>query len=223
MYGEKSEKELLELLKQYHMLTFESQLSLNREIEKRNLTIDKNNLETAITYKVAQIKNLEYLKDFGFKAEMNNDGVTVTRTTKAIIMDVAAVIIGFVVFCIGVYGLGSLVSLFVNGTDINVFSLAINSALASLMFIGFRFFSAVQRLFDYSGFQLSNFNGMITLKKRFDLKLEQIKEKASELLLEIEEEEMVLRLGNRTIFNSNAENIVQRMTIEELAKALKQE
>ncbi|WP_396636818.1 hypothetical protein [Maribacter sp. R77961] len=220
MYSDKTTKELREVLGQYQMLTFESQLILNQELTTRNLAVDRSDLELAIGDKLHQIKNLEYLKDFGFNAEFTEDGVIVTRTTKAIIMDVLAIIIGLAVFFIGVYGIGSLVAMFVNGDDFNVFSLAINFAMASLVFNGFKFFNGIKRLIDYSGFRLSNTNGVITLKKRFDLKLEEIKATPSDLQLEEEEEEMVLRLGEELILNSNAENIVQRMTLEELTKVL---
>ncbi len=220
MYSDKTTKELREVLGQYQMLTFESQLILNQELTTRNLAVDRSDLESAIGDKLHQIKNLEYLKDFGFTAEFTEDGVIVTRTTKAIIMDVLAIIIGLAVFFIGVYGIGSLVAMFVNGDDFNVFSLAINFAMASLVFNGFKFFNGIKRLIDYSGFRLSNTNGVITLKKRFDIKLEEIKATPSDLQLEEEEEEMVLRLGEELILNSNAENIVQRMTLEELTKVL---
>ena len=220
MYSNKTTKELRAVLGQYQMLTFESQLILNQELKERNLAVDRSELETTISEKLNQIKNLEYLKDFGFNAQFTDDGVVVTRTTKAIVMDVLAIIIGLIVFFIGVYGIGSLVSMFVNSNDFNVFSLAINFAMASLVFNGFRFFNGIQRFINYSGFRLSNANGTITLKKRFDLKLEEVKAAQSDLQLEEEEEEMVLRLGEHDILTSNAENIVQRMTLEALTKVL---
>ena len=221
MYSNKTTKELFEVLEQYKMLTFESQLILKKELVSRDLATGNSELETAINTKLNQIKNLDYLTDLGFYAVINGEGIIVKRTTKAIVMDVLAVIVGLVVFFIGVYGVGSLVSMFVNGDDFNVFSLAINFAMASLVLNGFKFLNGIKRLFDFAGFQLSNSNGVITLKKRFDLRLEEIKEKASELLLDLEEDEMVLRLGEHVILNANAENVIQRLTIEELSKILK--
>ncbi len=223
MYSDKSNKELLELLEHHHMLTFESQIQLSEELGKRNLQKEKKMLDETIALKIAQIKNLEYLKDFGFVAEFNNGGVVVTRTTRAVLTDFIAIFAGFIVFLIGVYGIASLISVFINGEDMNVFSLAIDLVMASLVLTGFKFFNGIKRLLDYSGFKLSNFEGIITLQKRFDLKLEKIKEKASELFLETQEDQMVLKLGDRPIFNSSVENIVQRMTLQELANVLKKE
>jgi len=203
------------------MLTFESQLSLNAELDSRGLVVDKSELELAIEVKVSQINNLAYLNDLGFEATTDNGTLTITRTYNAVFADVLAVIFGVVVFLLGVYGVGSLVSMFVNGEEINVFSLAINLGMASLVLLGFKFFNGIKRLIDFAGFKVSNQNGNITLKKRFDLKLEEIKEKASELFLETDEEELVLKLGDYTILNSNAENLVQRLTLEQLASLLK--
>lgn len=221
MYSDKTKKELLEILEQYHMLTFESQLSLNWELESRGLVVDKSELELAIEVKMSQINELEYLNELGFNATTDNGVVTVTRTSNAIFADIVAVIFGVLVFLLGVYGVGSLVSLFVNGEEINVFSLAVNLAMASLVLLGFKFLNGIQRLIDFSGFRLSNHEGTITLRKRFDLKLEEIKEKTSELFLETDEDEVILKLGERTILNSNADNIIQRLTMERLTSVLK--
>ena len=223
MYSDKTNYDLLEILEQHQMLTFESQLELSEELGKRNLTTEKKVVDEAIALKIGQINNLEYLKDFGFVAEFKNDGVIVKRTTKAIITDVVAVIAGLIIFIIGVYGIASLVSVLINGEELNVFSLAINLAMASLVLTGFKFFNGIKRLLDYWGFELSNAEGIITLKKRFDLKLEQIKEKASELFLDTNDDQMSLKLGKHTIFSSNVESVVQRMTLKELANILRKE
>lgn len=223
MYSDRTKKELLEILEQYHMLTFESQLSLNGELEFRGLVVDKSELERTIEVKLSQINNLDYLNDLGFKATTDNGNLTITRTSNAILADVIAVIFGVLVFLLGVYGAGSLVSMFVNGEEINVFSLAVNLAMASLILVGFNFFNGIKRLIDFAGFRLSNIEGTITLKKRFDLKLEEIKAKASELFLETDEEELILKLGGYEILNSNADNLIQRLTIEQLTNLLKKE
>ncbi len=172
------------------MGTFESQVRLNEELESRSIVVDKRELELDIEVKISQIENLEYLKDIGLKAAIDNGEITVTRTAGAVCVDLAAVVFGGLVFLVGVYGIGSLVSMFVNGEEINVFSLAVNSAMASLVMTGFSFFNGIKRLVDYSGFRLSNHAGIITMKKRFDLKLEEITEQASELFLESDEKSL---------------------------------
>ncbi|RRQ50540.1 hypothetical protein DZC72_08370 [Maribacter algicola] len=221
MYKDKTDKELLEVLEQYSQLTFESQLILKDEINKRGLIADTSELDAAIDDKIARIKNFEFLKDFGFKAEMTDNKFLVTRTQSATLTDVFAVILGLIIFFLGVNGVVNLVMTFVNGEEIDVFTLAVKFAMAGLVFVGIKFFSGLKRLFDYSGFELARTDGDITLKKRFDIKLEEIRAKASDLFLDREEDELELKLGNQVIFSSNAESLVQRMTLEELTKRLK--
>lgn len=222
MYTEIVDTELVKILDKHALLTFESKLSLRKEIEKRGLQVNTSGLEESIENKYAQIKNLEYLKDFGFVVEKEGlDGIVVKRTKKAIFTDVLALIAGLLVFFIGLYGIVNFVMYLVNGNDLDVFTLAYKAAIASLVFIGISFFSGLKRLFDYTGFELSNQKGEITLKKRFDVQLEEIKAKASDLFLVTNEDTLSLKLGEETIFTSNADNLIQRMTLEELSKELK--
>ena len=183
--------------------------------------MDISSLDAAIDDKIARIKNFEYLKDFGFKAETIDNRFLVTRTLNAVLTDVFAVLLGLVAFFIGINGAINLVLTFINGDEVDVFTLAVKFAMAGLLFVGIRFFSGLKRLFDYAGFELARKNGEITLKKRFDIKLEEIQAKPSDLILHREEDDLGLQLGNEVIFTSNAENLIQRMTLEELTKRLK--
>ncbi|WP_339651102.1 hypothetical protein [uncultured Maribacter sp.] len=221
MYIKRTNSELIEILYQQSLLTFESQLSLRDEIQKRDIQIDFSPLEISISNKLTQIKNLEYLKDFGFIAENSAEGIRVTRTKKAMVNDITAIILGVIVFLIGVYGCINLVFTFINGDELDVFSLAYKFAIAGCIFIGIGFFSGLKRIFDYTGFELTNFNGLITLKKRFDIKLDEIKANASEIAIETDEDKLFLKLGDLAIFTSNADNLVQTLTLKELAKKLK--
>lgn len=221
MYSNITNSELLGILEQYSLLTFESQLSLRDELKKRAIVVDTSNLEASISQKLTEIKDLYYLKDFGFQANRTVDGLTITRTNKAMVTDIFALLMGLLVFLIGIYGCIDLVMMFINGNELDVFTLAFKFAMAGLIFIGIGFFSGLKRLFDYSGFQLSNLKGMIVLKKRFDVKLEEIKASASNLFLETDEDTLFLKLGNHTIFTSNADNLIQTMTLKELTKELK--
>ena len=221
MYSDRTDNELVDILGQESLLTFEAQLNLQQELKRRAIAADTASLDQSIFKKMQEIKNLDYLKDFGFKAERIANGIVVTRTKKAIWTDVIGVILGLIVFFIGLNGIINLVFAFINGDELDVFTLAFKFAVASLVFIGFSFFSGLKRLFDYSGFELSNTQGLITLKKRFDVKIEQIQAKASDLFLDTDEDDIQLKLGKEIIFTSNADSLVQTMTLEELAKELK--
>jgi hypothetical protein len=220
MYSEKSDKELLGILEGYSLLTFESQLLLKQELVKRNLTQNISGLDQAISDKVTGIKNLEYLKDYGLVAHKNN-GLVIKRTTKALFTDVLAVILGLVVFFIGIYGIVNLVMTFINAEELDVFTLAVKFGVAALVIIGLSFLSGLKRLFDFSGFELSNKGNEISLRKRFDVKLEEVKAHPEALILTEEDDLIQLKLGEEIILTSTTKNLVQKMTIEELAKQLK--
>ncbi|WP_419212659.1 hypothetical protein ACNR9Q_00690 [Maribacter sp. X9] len=221
MYSNRTNSELIEILDQHSMLTFESQINLKNELKKRAIVVDTTDLETSIANKLAEIKNLDYLKDFGFEANRSEEGILVTRTKKAIFTDAFAIFMGVLVFLTGIYGCINLVITFMNGDELDVFTLGFKFAIAGLVFVGIAFFSGLKRLFDYAGFQLSNRQGMITLKKRFDVKLEELTSSATDLFLESDEDTLYLKLGKHIIFTSNADNLVQTLTLQELTKAMK--
>lgn len=220
MYSVKSDKELLEILEGYSLLTFESQLLLKQELVKRNLIQNISGLDQAISDKLTGIKNLEYLKDYGLIAYKDN-GLVVKRTTKALLTDVLAVILGLIVFFIGIYGIVNLVMTFINAEELDVFTLAIKFGVAAMVIIGLSFLSGLQRLFDFSGFELSNKGDEITLRKRFDIKLEEVKVKSEALIINEDDDLIQLKLGDEVILTSTTKNLVQKMTLEELAKQLK--
>ena len=87
--------------------------------------------------------------------------------------------------------------------------------------LGIKFFSGIKRLIDYTNFELLSNNGTITLKKRFDTKLIEIKKNESLLELKEQSELMTLKLENDDILSANSSNINQKMTISELTKKLK--
>lgn len=221
MYSDRTDSELVVILKQESLLTFESQLNLKDELEKRAIAVNTTNLENSISKKLAEINNLDYLEDFGFVAQSNEDGITVMRTNKAMFTDVIGIIVGLLVFLLGIYGCINLMMTFVNGEELDVFSLAYKVAMAALVFIGFSFFSGLKRMFDYTGFKLSKKGSAITLKKRFDVKLEEITATANDVHLDTEEDTLFLKLGKQTVFSSNANNLIQTMTLKKLAKELK--
>lgn len=221
MYSDRIDSELIVILQQQALLTFESQLNLKDELNKRAIAVDTTDLENSISQKLIEINNLEYLKDFGFEAERNQDGLRVTRTTKAMFTDVLGLIAGVLVFLIGIYGCINLVMTFINGDELDVFTLGYKFAVAALVFIGISFFSGLKRLFDYTGFELSKQGAAITLKKRFDVKLEEIKATASDIFLDSEEDTLYLKLGDQTIFTSNADNLIQTLTLKKLTNELK--
>ena len=73
----------------------------------------------------------------------------------------------------------------------------------------------------FSVFDLLIDNETIILKKRFDFKIIEIKKNNSLIELSEQPEIMTLKLENYEILRANKMNIIQKMTIIELARKLK--
>ena len=220
MYRDKTVKQLLEIEQHCERLTFESQLGLKDALQRSKAPGDRKHLDEVVVNKTQEINSLVHLKDLGFQAKSDGDYITVTRTNKAIVTDIIAVVVGFIVFLVGVYGAVSLFLMFTNGNELNVFSLGVNAFLTSLLFVGFKFFSGLKRLFDYVGFELLNHKGEITLKKRFDIKLEEVKGSPLNLSIATDGDLLVLEFGDNEVFVANSQNIIQKMTMKALLHRL---
>ena len=221
MYLNKSNKELLDLLNQHVTLTFESQLKLKKELQERNLTTNIETLNTTINKKIEEIKNLKHIKDLGFKIEETSDTFKVTRTLKAIIIDIIAILLGVLFVALGIYGVLLLFSTFSNdNSDFSISQLIKGLTMSGLGLIGIKFLSAIKRLFDYIGFELSNSNNKITLIKRNDLKLELINESPYSLNLSEEGDKLVLKLEDIDTISGISKNITQKMTLQVLLEKL---
>ena len=221
MYSNKTDRELIELLDKYQTLTFQSQLVLKNELSLRNIQEPTSHLNNTINHEISKIDNLEYLNDLGFNLEKVGNSIKVTRTTKAIIIDIIAIIFGLIFCVIGFFGITSLIGAFYTESAVSVFSLIINIGMVAIGYTGIKLLSGIKRLFDYSGFELLNINGLVILKKRFDLKIIEIQRDISHLTLTEQTENLVLKLGDYEILKTNAKNLVHNMTIKALTSKLK--
>ncbi|MFK8058474.1 MAG: hypothetical protein AB8B78_00110 [Polaribacter sp.] len=220
MYKEKTDRELIEILKIQKSLTFESQLNLKEEFNKRDTIIDISDLKNSINEKIMKIKNLDYLKNLGFQFENNNNSIKIFRTTKAIVVDVLGIIFGILLCVIAVYGLIGIISSLKNENEFNILSLIIQVGMIALGFVGIGFLNGLKRLIDYSDFELSNTNGLVTLKKRVDVKILETQKNEDSFQLKKGSELLTLQFDNIKILSANVNNIVQTMTINELSKRL---
>ncbi|WAC03024.1 hypothetical protein N7U66_05180 [Lacinutrix neustonica] len=221
MYKEKTDRELIELLAIHKKLTFQSQLNLKAELNHRNIQENITDLENTISEKISEIENLDYLKNLGFKADKFGNSIKVTRTDKAVLVDIVAIVLGTIFCLIGFFGILGLIGSFSSEGEFSIFSLITEIGMIAIGILGVKFLSGIKRLIDYAGFELLNNNGTITLKKRFDTKLVEIQKNESLLELKEQSELMTLKLENDDILSANTNNIIQKMTISELTKRLK--
>ena len=221
MYAAKSQAELLELLHIERKLTFSSKLLLLKELDKRGMLDESNLLHQSIDKYVSEIEDLAYLKNIGFKADREGNGLKITRTFWAILIDVIAVLLG-VVFCfVGLMGVGALINSFTDESAMNMGIFASIAVELVLGYFGIKFLSGFDRLVNLSNFELTSTGGLVRLKRRFDYKTKVIEEKAENLKMSISGDTMKMFLGESEIMSANAKSIVQKMTIEALIRKLK--
>lgn len=221
MYQEKTDQEIIDLLKIHKKLTFSAQLKLRDELNQRNLKTETSELENTIQKKISEIKNLEYLKDLGFESQKIGDSIVVTRSSKAILMDIISSILGIFFCLIGIFGIIGIIGSFIGDNEFSLFGFLIESGMVGLGITGIKLLNGIKRLIDFSGFELLNTNGTIILKKRFDLKLVEIQKNSSLLDLEKQADRLILKLEKDEILNGSSKSIIQNMTLNELNRKLK--
>jgi hypothetical protein len=222
MYQNKNDRQLLELVSIHKKLTFQAQLYLKREIDKRQLDTDLTDFHQTIEDKRSKINNLDYLENMGFQSQDTNNSIEITRTTRAIIMDVVAIIVGLLFLVIGIYAVVTLVDSFNSEEAFNIFELLLNVGLAYLGILGFQFLSGMNRLIDHSGFKLLGLDQMITLRKRFDMTLSEIQKAPSSIHLDNSEEEITLQMDDVDIISTYSDNNVHKMTLKKLKEKLQE-
>ncbi len=221
MYRDKTKEELFDLVKKRESLTFHARIKLQQELLKRNESNGISELNTSIHKQVTEIKEMKYLEQLGFKLEKTGFGLKITRTFKATLNDFQAIIFGVVLILFGIWGFLSFVSAVFNDGDVSVVSLAINIGQIGLGIIGIRFLSGFKRFLDFVGFELNKTDDRIKLKKRFDIQLTEIEKNTSQLKLEEIQGKLILKLEDYEILRANSENTIQKMTLKELEKKLK--
>ena len=220
MYQDKNDRQLLDLVSIHEKLTFHAQLNLKVEIHKRNLNADLNALDQAIEEKRAKINNLDYLENMGFKLNDHREFIEITRSGKAVMMDLVAVIVGLIFLFIGIYAVVALIDSINSEDELNIFALLMNVGLAYLGILGFQFLSGMNRLIDHSGFKLLGLDQMITLRKRFQMKKIEVQKVPSSVHLSNSEEEITLQMDDVDIMSTSSDNYLHKMTLKKLKEKL---
>jgi len=221
MYEEATNKEVLEILDQCRLLTYESQIALKETLENRQIRVDSTVLEQYLGNINTQIANFELLEAIGFKLVETKEGFVITRTSKAVWQDVMAIVVGLLFLLLGVYGVASSISIFLNNEESTILTLAINFAMAGLIFLGIKCLSSINRIVDYWGFKVERIKNEVVLTKRFDLNLTHIKGATATVTLVKEDQTFYLNLGNKVVLTSNTGNYKQEKTLERLVEVFR--
>lgn len=221
IYSKNDDYELLDMLAALENLTFQSQLDLQKELSQRNIPESAQALDQAIKKRKSEIKDLEFLKDIGFYAEKTADSIRIRRTPKAAAVDITSMVLG-VVFCIlGIIGVVSVVNNFIADVGFEISGLVGNLLMIGLGATGVKFLKGFKRFIDNWGLEVYKANGVITLKKRFDLKLEEVHKDPAKVSLQEGADFLILMLDQEELMVASTKSLTQQMTLKELAQLLK--
>jgi len=223
MYAKFSNSELLSLLKTSTKLTLNSKLSLKEVLLQRNLQEEAEGLQHQIDADILEIKNLMFLPRLGFQIEwISNNSFQLTRTTKAIWVDILAVVLGLSLLILGIHGLAPIIASFFGEDilDVTNFSLAAIKCIFGVL--GFNmFYAGMNRLAELSRLKLFVDENIAILNKQNGFKSIEIKAAKTAFQLLKEKENLILKLENETILKGSNKNMIQRLTILELFEKTK--
>ncbi len=221
LYKKHTNRELLSIFKERRKLTYEGKIQLKEEALSRNLAVDIDDLNNDIIKESEAIKNLEYLKDLGYRLTGTEDAVRVVRTVSAKIFDVVAIILGAILSYYGLVRLIKIIFDFFSDKPFDLTAFLMDGFIVVLGYIGFKMLSGFKRLIDHMGFELLSEGGVVRLKKRFDIALVEKEFIAEDVSIKESGGEIALCLNTIEVITGDSSNLIQRMTIQELAEKIK--
>ncbi|TVZ52137.1 hypothetical protein [Dokdonia sp. Hel_I_53] len=217
LYKNHTDRELITVLDNVNKLTYEAQLNLLREFNKRKITQDTSTLQLLISETETAIRNLDVLKDLGFKAQFDDDSLIVKRDSSAQLMDIVAIVIGFMLALIGLIHFWLLIAMFFGDNEFTLTKLITYALMILAGGVGFKMLKGVHRFLDYRSFSLEQKRDSLEVHKGGD-DLKYVPQDAS---LETQDEELIFKLGDNEIIYASAYNLKQKMTLEELVRKIK--
>lgn len=221
LYKKHTNRELLSVFKERHTLTYEAQIQLKDEALFRKLAVDVDDLNNSIVKESEAIKNLEYLKDLGYMSTGVGDTIRVVRTVRSKIFDVVAIVLGVILSYYGLVRLIKIIFDFLSDRPFDLTTFLIDGFIVVLGYIGFKMLSGFKRLIDHMGFELVSEHGVVRLKKRFDMTLVEKEFTAEDVSVKESGGEIALCLNTIEVITGDSSNLIQRMTIQELAEKIK--
>ncbi len=217
LYKNHSDRELVAVLENVDKLTYEAQLNLLREFNKREITRDTSTLRQSISETENAIRNLDILSDLGFKAQFDNTSLSIKRDKNAQIMDVVAVIVGFILSMIGLIHFWLLIAMFFGDNTFTLTKLITYALMMIAGGIGFKMLGSIHRFLDYKSFSLEQKGSTLQLRKGRSNTI-YAPEDAS---LVTQDEEFIFQLGDDKIIYASAHNLKQKMSLQELVYKIK--
>ncbi|SHJ68611.1 hypothetical protein [Aquimarina spongiae] len=209
-YSSFSDSELIEVLQLLDSLSHVAKEQLLKEIQSRkNQEIRSfiSDLSKIISEEKENIQSLTYIKNLGFDVtSIDQSNYTITRSGRAILIDVIAIVLGTILSVLGIFGVIFLLS----------FSSPINGIVLSVFgYIGIKMLiNGINRIFDYFGFMLQIENKNFTFKRKFDLPSGELKDKIQSLKISKSEDQISLVYKDTEIIKVGAPNAINSSTLE---------
>lgn len=225
-YTKLTNEELIVVLEKVESLTYSAKVKLMHEMKLRQLQAvyieGFKDLMTSIDKETAEIKNFEYIKELGLRLQvLGDDMFKITRSNAAILIDLSAILSGFILFIYGLYGLGGLLSSFSSDSEFSAIGFAVNLGVTAVGFYGVKLlFIGINRFIDYAGFKLIIDNNITILRKRFDLKIKEIKNDSSVLKIKKIGDDTIFLLEEIEVLRINNTNLRQEKTLYELLRKI---
>lgn len=222
LYKHHTERELLAVLEQSPKLTYEAQLNLHKELQKRSLGVSTVDLEAHIHKKKEAITNFEHLEDLGFAIEedASTGSIHLSRAMKAKLIDGAAILLGTLLFLAGVVHFWLLIAVFFGDNEFTLTKLFTYTLLITAGVIGFKMLGGVHRFLDYHSFSLVQSGSEVRIKKG-GLEGEQVIPVEQLHLREATEGELIFGAGDIEIMRAAQDNLVYKHTLEALLHKLR--
>ena len=220
LYKNHTNREVVAVLEQSTKLTYDAQLNLLQELKARGLPVATNVLENHIQEKEEAIHSLAYLKDLGFKyeEEIGSKAVKVTRATKAKVMDVVSIVLGAILFLVGLVYFWMLMAIFFGDNEFTLSKLFTHCLMIAAGMIGFKMLSGIHRFLDYFSFSLVQSGTLVSVDKGGVKGTQKIP--VSDLKIVPEEGDLVLYAGAIEIMRCTEDNLVHKRTLESLLQKM---
>lgn len=222
LYKNNTDREVVAVLDQSAKLTYDAQLNLLQELQKRSIQVPTTVLEQHITTREQAIANLEYLKDLGFKIQENelDHSLILKRTFWGLFMDVISILLGTFLFIVGLIYFWMLMAMFFGDNEFTLTKLFTYVLMIAVGMIGFKMLSGVHRFLDYSSFSLVQ-NGEEVILRKGGVKGDQ-KMSVSDLALSSKEADLVFTGNGIEIMRCTEDNLVHKKTLETLIQKMKE-
>ena len=221
LYQHHSDRELVTVLEQSEKLTYEAQLQLLKELAHRNADIDQTALEQQIAATELAIADMAYLKDLGFtySEDASTGRMELRRALVAKVMDVVSIVIGTVLFALGLVYFWMLLSMFFGDNQFSLGKLIGHGIMVLAGLIGFKMLSGIHRFLDYRNFSVVKTGTTIALNSSANDK--ELHFTSEDVHTHLEDDLLLLKVKEVEILRASAKNLVQKMTVEELERKMK--